>query len=262
MCRYLYMIGIDMLSNEIDNGKWSDIPDEFVVIDTETTGLNPKKDRIIEIGAILFQKKDYISTGEVTTFQCFVKQDIEIPSEITKINGITNEMLITGDDELTALTKLFEFIDNRKILAYNSKFDKEFIEIAIIRSNLYGEKDSLIIEDILSIVKNTLYDLPNRKLKTVAKHINVKTDGAHRAVADCLMALHVYVHCMHIQYYVENSNKIQIVSKSAVVSDYSKINESETHPQSNNNLLDKATNYFWVVIAFVILILLIYSSKR
>jgi DNA polymerase III alpha subunit (gram-positive type) len=83
------IIGIE----QINNFNWDLIPDEFVIFDVETTGLDFSKDRIIEIGAIIFNKKEYLAKKEVISFQVFIKQDNPIPSEATAINNITDEMV-------------------------------------------------------------------------------------------------------------------------------------------------------------------------
>jgi DNA polymerase-3 subunit alpha (Gram-positive type) len=179
----------------LETAKWNSLPDEFVVFDTETTGLTPKSDRILEIGAILFRKDDYLKTGEVTTFQCFIKQDKPIPADATAINGITDDMVKDGDSEYAALTKFFEFVESRPLFAYNAKFDKDFLKATAKRCEYFDEDFSLEVEDVMPIVSEVFTDLPNRKLTTVAKHIGGQNTGAHRALHDCAMTLQVLIHC-------------------------------------------------------------------
>lgn len=179
----------------LETTKWDCLPNEFIVFDTETTGLTPKTDRIVEIGAILFRKDDYLKTGEVTSFQCFIKQDKPIPADATAINGITDEMVKDGDTEYAALTKFFEFVESRPLFAYNAKFDKDFLLATAKRCDYFDQDFKLEVEDVIPLVSEVFNDLPNRKLVTVAKRIGRQNAGAHRALNDCVMALHVLIHC-------------------------------------------------------------------
>lgn len=179
----------------LETAKWNSLPDEFVVFDTETTGLTPKTDRILEIGAILFRKDDYLKTGEVTSFQCFIKQDRPIPADATAINGITDDMVKDGDSEYAALTKFFEFVESRPLFAYNAKFDKDFLMATAKRCEYFDDDFKLEVEDVMPLVSEVFTDLPNRKLTTVVKRIGSQNTGAHRALNDCAMTLQVLIHC-------------------------------------------------------------------
>lgn len=102
----------------------------YVVLDFETTGLNPDKDRIIEIGAI----RSADDTGQIEKYQTFVKIEQEIPKEITVLTGITEEMLNEGQSEKSAILELKEFVGNRKIIAHNMDFERSFLEAVCCRS--------------------------------------------------------------------------------------------------------------------------------
>lgn len=178
---------------ELKKFHWDSIPDEFVIVDVETTGLNEFNDRILEIGAAHFVKSDYLTTGEVTTFQVFIKQDKPIPLEATVINKITDEMVAGGDTEYEALSSFFDFVGKKRLFAYNAKFDKGFLDQAIKRSGYQLQRPTFAITDIYSLAKKYVHHLPNRKLETIARSSGYKLEGAHRAVNDCAMALHVLI---------------------------------------------------------------------
>lgn len=180
----------------MDEKLWASVPDEFVVFDTETTGLDARSARILEIGALLFVKKDYLKTNEVKVFQCFIKHDKPIPPAITAINGITDEMVKDGKTEHEALSEFLDFTKNRPLYAYNSNFDVKFIRAAAKRSGLVDASENFESTDVMDFVKETFDDLPNKKLTTVAQRINQPTTGAHRAVNDCAMTLQVLIYCI------------------------------------------------------------------
>jgi DNA polymerase III epsilon subunit family exonuclease len=180
---------------ELENAKFSTLPDRCVVFDTETTGLTPRTDSILEIGAVLFDKEDYKKTGEIQSFQIFIKQSKPIPKEATAINKITDDMVLDGVSEYEALTNFFEFVGEREVYAYNAKFDRDFITETAKRCGYHDTDYKFKVKDILKIVREScanegLYDF---KLATVAKHFEIEVVGAHRALKDSVMALQVFV---------------------------------------------------------------------
>ncbi|MBB5703080.1 DNA polymerase-3 subunit epsilon [Ochrobactrum daejeonense] len=98
-----------------------------VVVDTETTGLNPAQEEIIEIGAVAFRYADDGSVGDVcATFGALQQPSKPIPADITRITGITDEM-VKGQTipraELDAL-----IADADLVIAHNAGFDRPFLE--------------------------------------------------------------------------------------------------------------------------------------
>lgn len=217
--------------NELKQFHWDSIPNEFVIVDVETSGLNEFNDRILEIGAVHFVKADYLASGEVTTFQVFIKQDKPIPSEATAINNITDEMVADGDDEHQALSKFFDFVGKKRLFAYNAKFDKGFIEQAIKRTGYQLQRPTFTITDIYALAKKYVHHLPNRKLETVARSSGYKLEGAHRAVNDCAMALHVFIYLKNVEYAIK---KDAAASANLTIKEFEKFNE-----ESNKNLDDE-----------------------
>jgi DNA polymerase III epsilon subunit family exonuclease len=186
------------LITELDKVKWDNIADSFVVFDVETTGLDSRKDRIIEIGAVLFEKETYISTGEVKIFQCFVKQKTPIPPEATAINKITDEMVIDGEEEFKTLDLFFDFVGANDLYAYNAKFDKSFINAMAKRSQFSHVPVVDQVFDILKFIREEWIIKPNYKLTSVAKHLKIDANDAHRAVGDSLLALKSYIHVVQM----------------------------------------------------------------
>ena len=83
--------------------------DQFIALDFETTGLQVKTDRIIEVAAILFEN------GEPTKrFTSLVKPGIPIPTLIENITGITNKMVEDAPSEKDIIDDFFKFISNYK----------------------------------------------------------------------------------------------------------------------------------------------------
>ena len=94
---------------------------DYVALDLETTGLSPRDDRIIEIGAV-----KYIGGVRTDSFACFVNPDIHIPERITEITGIDDSMVSHAEYIDTALAGLLDFLGDMPVLGHNVAFDYGF----------------------------------------------------------------------------------------------------------------------------------------
>jgi len=105
----------------------SGFPLKGIIVDTETTGLSHRKEEIIEIGLIAFTFNDQGEIGDVTGVYGGLQQpDKAIPSEITKLTGITDDMVVGQMIDLQALQAHVEPAD--LIIAHNAGFDRPFCE--------------------------------------------------------------------------------------------------------------------------------------
>jgi len=158
---------------------------EFVVFDLETTGLSPKRNAIIEIGAIHYTH----GQDNHRSFQSFVDPGKPIPKKISKLTGITDDMVTGADGPEVALREFLKFVGGCTLVAYNASFDMGFLRH-------HGGKHGLDVDipaiDALRSARRAWPDLPNHKLATVAKHLDIDVGQSHRALDDCLTTLHVY----------------------------------------------------------------------
>ena len=81
------------------------MPDRFIAFDTETTGLNPDKDCIVELGAVVFEHG-----VPIETFQSYVNPGVCISEEVSALNHITNEMLQVAPTEEIIYPELMRFL--------------------------------------------------------------------------------------------------------------------------------------------------------
>ena len=104
--------------------------DDFVVLDLETTGLDPVSDQIIEIAAIRFRDGE-----ESDRFESLVNPGIPIPDFITKLTGISDKDV----EHAPALDSVFEnclrFIGNSPLIGHQINFDAAFIEYNLRKQN-------------------------------------------------------------------------------------------------------------------------------
>lgn len=149
---------------------------DFVVFDLETTGFSSEENNIIEIGAVR------IENGEITErFGTFVNPKEPIPPKITELTGINDEMVADAPSIEEALPDFLKFCDGAVLVAHNAKFDTGFIKTAMIRQ---GGKFNFSWLDTLMLARCLYPDLPNHKLNTLSKHMNILLENHHRAVDD------------------------------------------------------------------------------
>ena len=163
------------------------IPKKFIALDLETTGLSPASCEIIEIGAILFETlgQDHV------TFNVLVKPRKKIPAKITKLTGITNEMVEQDGIEIEgAINQLYDFLGDYPVIAYNAKFDISFVEAAYSQFGLNYKNTTFCA---LEAARNAYPGLSSYKLENVARALNLDPAGAHRALKDCVLAGLVFV---------------------------------------------------------------------
>ena len=172
------------------NGTDGSMPLEggFVVFDIETTGLYPAKDRITEIGAVK------IENGKISDkFSTFVNPGIPIPEFITKLTGITDEMVADAPDTASALGSFIEFTGGLPVVAHNASFDTGFIKHHARLNNMaFGNT----ILDTLQLSRYLFPELIKHKLDVVAKHLGVRLDNHHRAVNDAQATAEIFLKCL------------------------------------------------------------------
>ena len=164
-----------------------EFPKSYVIVDLETSGTNHKKDKIIEIGAIRFEKGK-----ETDRLSILVNSNVNISDDIANLTGITNEMLKNdGIDPHDAALQLKNFLEGSIVIGHNFKsFDKYFI------NDLYEECFNKAFTneciDTLYLAKEKYPILPDHSLKELAGMYQIDYSKAHRAVEDCVINQLVY----------------------------------------------------------------------
>ena len=146
----------------------------YVVFDLETTGFNAGgADSIIEIGAVK------INNGEIIDrFDELINPGRKLPSKITELTNITDEMLKDKEDEETVVKKFKQWVGKLPMVAHNAKFDVSFIVMAHSKYNL-GEFTNTVIDTLeLSRALDTGYS--RHSLSALVKRYDVPWDeSAH-----------------------------------------------------------------------------------
>ena len=173
---------------------WDTPPeDEYVAFDCETTGLNPKKDEIITIGAVLIKGDKILASKR---FEATLKTKLEITKESIRIHHIRNCDIEDGMEPKEAIESFLRFIGPRKLVGYYLEFDvaminkyaKEFIGTTL--PNPQTEVSALYFDK-----KNDVFGSKNVDLRfeSIMKELDLPIFGQHSAYYDALMTSLIFV---------------------------------------------------------------------
>lgn len=159
----------------------------YVILEIKTTGLDCKRDRILEIGLLKVRE------GAVEEqFQCLIRSSQVIADSITEKTGITKEMTQRdGLAEREALERIREFIGDDPVVSSNLKLCLDFIQMLGRQSG-----NPLMIRqtrDVMQLARRKLEDLEDVSLDTVAARFSLKPDKIRRALPDCILTHQVYL---------------------------------------------------------------------
>lgn len=162
------------------------LPERFIIFDLETTGLNPDRNKIIEIGAIRVHR----DSNRHDTFQALIKIKGSVPAKITDITGITTEMLMADGDPIEqSLNDFLEFIGDLRLVSFNAPFDVGFMNAALVSCGKPRLKNP--VSCALDMSRRAWPGRRSYKLKDLAKDAKLGTQN-HRALGDCQLAMLVY----------------------------------------------------------------------
>lgn len=157
-----------------------------VVLDLETTGLNPRTDKIIEIGALL------VEDGEILgTFSTFVSPGRKLLPQTTEITGITDEMLEHAPVFADIAEKLLAFLGEHVLLGHSIISDYAFLKKALVNEQPKGfafERNGL---DTLKIARRFLPAEQKKALSALTAYFQIPHEP-HRALADAQATFLLY----------------------------------------------------------------------
>ena len=152
----------------------------FCVLDLETTGGSPTDDAICEIGAVKVRGGECIGT-----FHSFVDPRREIPPVITVLTGLTTAMVRPAPVIEAVLPSLLEFIGDAVFVGHNVRFDKGFLDAALVRTDRPRLANAVV--DTCALARRLVRDeVPNCKLGTLADRLRLDHRPTHRALDDAL----------------------------------------------------------------------------
>src|SRR5713226_6840839 len=146
---------------------------EYAALDLETTGLDPARDRVIEVGAVAFTTE-----GVTASIERLVDPGRSVPEPVLRLTGIKAEELRGAGTEETALAELAEFLRGRQPVGHGARLDVDFLTAA-------GHWDETAeILDTLDLARILMPAAPSHSLPILAADLGFSQPRPHRALDD------------------------------------------------------------------------------
>lgn len=211
------------MSREFKGKSLLSLEDDYVVVDLETTGLDPRCDEIIEVGAI-----KVVGGQPCDRFESLCRPDCEISEFITQLTGITSKMLDDAPTISDVLPPFLRFVGNSVVVGHNVNFDINFLYDACLMDQ--GVLFSNNFVDTMRLAKRSIKGLPHYRLSDLVDALNLPSLPAHRGLSDCESTYMCYEALK--KYVIEN--KIDLAASSYNFYDYFKIRAKDIKPQTDH----------------------------
>lgn len=160
----------------------------FAALDFETTGLDPRTDRVIEAGIVRFTLE-----GELECWERYINPGIPIPPDSTRISGIDDAHVAGAPDFFSAAPELLELLEGAVLVAHNLNFDYSFLRSELARMGSTGEFAFGV--DTLALARKTLPGRKSYSLQNLAGDLGFSRGRAHRALDDARLCRDLFLFC-------------------------------------------------------------------
>lgn len=159
---------------------------DYVIFDLETTGISCRYDEIIEISAVKVRGGNVIEE-----FSELVNPGRPIPFAASSVNHISDDMVAGAPPFLEVLPRFLKFIEEDTLVGHNiSTFDMKFLYRDC--EKYFGQTLTNNYIDTLRLSARCFPEMHHHRLCDMAEHYGIATEGAHRALADCIMTQQVF----------------------------------------------------------------------
>ncbi|MDZ4833480.1 MAG: exonuclease domain-containing protein [Candidatus Melainabacteria bacterium] len=201
---------------------------DFVAFDVETTGLSPVANRLVELSGVKFRR----GSETFETFSTLIDPEVPIPSVVTGIHGITDDMVQGAPTAKDAVNKFVEWSGcDSVMMAHNAPFDVEFLRVNLARAGAACPANFVV--DTLTISREFLRETKNHQLKTVVEHFSLPQGDYHRALSDSFHVKNVFLRLLQ-DYQLNKWNDLTI---NGFVSKF----DYDHHAESTMNSLPEQT---------------------
>ena len=157
----------------------------FIAFDTETTGLDPALGKIVEIGAVKFDRR-----GIVARYNVLINPEMPMPEEAGKVNGITDEMLKDKPLIAAVFPDFFDFIGMGVLVAHNAPFDINYVNTELKRVGKPPLTNKVV--DTRIFAKEVFPGLSSYALQDLAVQFGITALEAHRAEDDARVCMELF----------------------------------------------------------------------
>jgi len=169
----------------------------YVILDSETTGISTKQGhRIIELAMLEMIDRELTSKK----YHCYFNPDKHIEESATAVHGITDTQMSTMPHFVDEIANIIAFIKDSTIIAHNAKFDIEFLDMELQKSNHHSSSSYVSgVIDTLDIAR-TKYPKQKNSLDALCDRLDIdRTNrGFHGALIDCELLYQVYLKLVDI----------------------------------------------------------------
>lgn len=186
---------------------------EYVVFDTETTGLNARQDALIEIAAVRMRGGQLLDH-----FTSLIDPERGYSPKIAELTGITPDMLVGQPHLEDVLPKFREFVGDAVLVAHNAEFDSGFLQRSMERLGMDVWTPPIV--DTLALARILYPGEKNYRLKTLTQKFDVELVNHHRALADTEATAKVFSRMLASlsEIGIDNLDQLNDLSNSADVS--------------------------------------------
>jgi len=175
-----------MNTRDFKNKSIISFPSDYVVFDIETNGLSSYYNEIIEISAIKVRNDKVVDR-----FSSLVKPNARISSFITKLTGITNEMVVDAPCIDKVLEEFISFIGDDILVGHNVSFDVNFVNTNLVMLG-YGALTNDYVDNLM-IARRVLTELRHHRLGDLTDYYLIDTTGAHRGLKDSYITYQIFL---------------------------------------------------------------------
>lgn len=161
----------------------------FTAFDTETTGLDPRTCRVVELGGVRFDAR-----GVSSRFNALINPGTPMPSEASRVNGITDAMLAGKPDMREVLPDFLAFARGTVLVAHNAPFDISFMNEELSRMG-QGALEHRVV-DTRILAREAFPGLPKYALQDLATRLGIEAKEAHRAEDDARVCMELFLRCV------------------------------------------------------------------
>jgi DNA polymerase-3 subunit epsilon len=161
----------------------------YTALDFETTGLDPKRDRIVEIGALRFGVQ-----GEFESLSVLVNPGMPISPAASKVNGISDEMLVSCRPVDELIPELCSFLGSSILIAHNAPFDLSFLKEAMKRAGM--KRKIFRVVDTRILASQAFPGKRSYSLQNLIRDFSINPGRAHRALDDARACEELFLLCM------------------------------------------------------------------
>lgn len=150
----------------------------YAIVDIETTGGMPHRDRITEIGIVIFDGEKVLDS-----YETLINPERSIPHQITQITGITNDMVAEAPKFFEVAKKIVEMTEGHILVAHNVRFDYGFLKEEFKSLGFTFTRKQLCT---VRLSREKLPGLKSYSLGNIIRHFDIKVKARHRALDDAL----------------------------------------------------------------------------